>query len=104
MPNIWESAEAKKQVNIMKQDLQLAAYTAFIKNTSNWLSFSPARCIFIVIEQNSEQIITSNPHKKAPSHPYFKKALHFNVKTDIQIAADLSLFNLAVKLINTRFI
>lgn len=31
IPNIIESAEAKRQVNIMKQDLQLASYTAFIK-------------------------------------------------------------------------
>lgn len=31
IPKIIENAEAKRQVNIMKQDLQLASYTAFIK-------------------------------------------------------------------------
>lgn len=31
IPNVIEGAEAKRQVNIMKQDFQLAAYTAFVK-------------------------------------------------------------------------
>lgn len=31
IPNLIEDAEAKKQVNIMKQDFQLAANTAFVK-------------------------------------------------------------------------
>lgn len=103
VPKILESAEAKKQVNLLKQDLQLASYTAFIKKTRVTVEFHPTNVSYQVIEQNSEQIIASNPHKKAPSsNPHFKKAFTL-IKTDIQIAAVLSLFNLAVKYINSRF-
>lgn len=103
VPNILESAEAKKQVNLLKQDLQLASYTAFIKKTRVTVEFHPPDVSYEVIEQNSGQIIASNPQKKASSsNPHFNKAFTL-IKTDIQIAAVLSLFNLAVKYINSRF-
>lgn len=79
VPKILESAEAKKQVNLLKQDLQLASYTAFIKKTRVTVEFHPTNVSYQVIEQNSEQIIASNPHKKGTIKQFtFQKGLHFN--------------------------
>lgn len=79
VPTILESAEAKKQVNMLKQDLQLASYTAFIKKTRVTVEFHPHDVSYQVIEQNSEQVIASNPYKKGIiKHSTFQQGLHFN--------------------------
>ncbi|MFP3418374.1 MULTISPECIES: competence type IV pilus minor pilin ComGD [Bacillus] len=80
VPSILESAEAKKQVNIMKQDLQLAAYTAFIKKTRVNVDIHPHHVSYQIIDQNGDEVIASHQHKKGIiKHSTFPQGIHFNV-------------------------
>ncbi|MEI4791383.1 competence type IV pilus minor pilin ComGD [Bacillus sp. FJAT-53060] len=80
VPNILESAEAKKQVNIIKQDLQFASYTAFIKKTRVKVEIHPQHVSYEVIDQNGDKVIASNQHTKGfIKHSTFSQGIHFNV-------------------------
>ncbi|MBG9818265.1 competence type IV pilus minor pilin ComGD [Bacillus safensis] len=79
IPNIIESAEAKRQVNIMKQDLQLASYTAFIKKTRVHVEIHPPHVSYQVIDQKSNEVIASYQHKKGSiKTSTFSQGIYFN--------------------------
>ncbi|PRO42803.1 competence type IV pilus minor pilin ComGD [Bacillus sp. LLTC93] len=79
VPGILESAEAKKQVNIMKQDIQLAAYTAFTKKTRVNVEIHPQHVSYQVIDQNGDEVIAFYKHKKGIiKHSTFSQGIHFN--------------------------
>lgn len=80
VPSILENAEAKRQVNIIKQDLQFASYTAFIKKTRVSVEFHPPNVSYQVIDKNGDQVIASYQHKKGiMKHSTFQQGIHFNV-------------------------
>ncbi|GLF89705.1 ComG operon protein 4 [Bacillus safensis] len=80
IPNIIESAEAKRQVNMMKQDLQLAASTAFIKKTRVYVEIHPPHVSYQVIDQKSGEVIASSQHKKGSiKASTFPQGIYFNV-------------------------
>ncbi|UYO34442.1 type II secretion system protein [Bacillus zhangzhouensis] len=79
IPNIIESAQAKGQVNIMKQDLQLASNTAFIKKTRVHVELHPPHISYQVIDQKSGEIIASYQHKKGSiKTSTFSQGIYFN--------------------------
>ncbi|MBG9910122.1 competence protein ComGD [Bacillus xiamenensis] len=80
VPSILEHAEAKKQVNMLKQDLQLASYTAFIKKTRVTVELHPQYVSYQVIDENSHQVMASYQHKKGIiKHSTFQQGIHFNI-------------------------
>ncbi|AVM24600.1 competence type IV pilus minor pilin ComGD [Bacillus pumilus] len=80
IPNLIESAEAKRQVNIMKQDFQLAAYTALIKKTRVHVEFHPPHVSYRVVDQKDGEIIASFQHQKGSiKSSTFPKGIYFNV-------------------------
>ncbi|WP_041086179.1 competence type IV pilus minor pilin ComGD [Bacillus safensis] len=79
IPNLIVSAEAKRQVNIMKQDLQLASYTAFIKKTRVLVEIQPPHVSYQVIDQKSNEVIASYQHKKGSiKTSTFSQGIYFN--------------------------
>ena len=79
IPNLIVSAEAKRQVNIMKQDLQLASYTAFIKKTRVHVEIQPPHVSYQVIDQKSNEVIASYQHKKGSiKTSTFSQGIYFN--------------------------
>ncbi|WP_338527455.1 competence type IV pilus minor pilin ComGD [Bacillus sp. MAG717A] len=79
IPNLIVSAEAKRQVNIMKQDLQLASYTAFIKKTRVLVEIQPPHVSYQVIDQKSNEVIASYQHKKGSIKiSTFSQGIYFN--------------------------
>ncbi|KPN15602.1 competence protein ComGD [Bacillus australimaris] len=80
IPNIIESTEAKRQVNMMKQDLQLAAYAAFIKKTRVHVEIHPPQVSYQVIDQKSGEVLASYQHKKGSiKASTFPQGIYFNV-------------------------
>ncbi|KLL00659.1 competence protein ComGD [Bacillus pumilus] len=79
IPNLIVSAEAKRQVNIMKQDLQLASYTAFVKKTRVHVEIQPPHVSYQVIDQKSNEVIASYQHKKGSiKTSTFSQGIYFN--------------------------
>ncbi|MDR4250099.1 MULTISPECIES: competence type IV pilus minor pilin ComGD [Bacillus] len=80
IPNLIEGAEAKRQVDIMKQDFQLAAYTAFIKKTRVYVEFHPPHVSYQVIDQKDGEVIASFQHQKGSiKASTFPQGIYFNV-------------------------
>lgn len=84
----------------MKQDLQLASYTAFIKKTRVHVEIHPPHVSYQVIDQKSNEVIASYQHKRAASKLLHSRKVSILMQRDIQAAVDLSLSNLAVNRIN----
>lgn len=79
IPNLIVSAEAKRQVNLMKQDFQLASYTAFIKKTRVHVEIQPPHVSYQVIDQKSNEVIASDQHKKGSiKTSTFWQGIYFN--------------------------
>ncbi|MFS0655330.1 competence type IV pilus minor pilin ComGD [Bacillus sp. 179-C3.3 HS] len=79
VPRILESVEAKRQVNMIKQDFQFASYTAFIKKARVSIEFHPQGVSYQVIDQKNDRVITSYQHKKGIiKHSTFQQVVHFN--------------------------
>lgn len=79
IPNLIESAEAKRQVNIMKQDLQLASYTALIKKTRVHVEIHSPHVSYRVMDQKSNEVIASYQHKKGSiKTSTFSQGINFN--------------------------
>ncbi|MFJ5964886.1 competence type IV pilus minor pilin ComGD [Bacillus sp. NPDC093026] len=80
VPSILESAEAKKQMNVIKQDLQLASYTAFIEKTGVDVHFHQSDLSYQVIVKNKDRVIASYQNKNGSiQQSTFQQPIHFNV-------------------------
>ncbi|MDM5298726.1 competence type IV pilus minor pilin ComGD [Bacillus pumilus] len=80
VPTVLESVEAKRQVNIIKQDIQLASYTAFVKKARVNVEFDDSPNIsYHVINQQDARIVTTYQHKKGIiKQSTFQQTIQFN--------------------------
>ncbi|MGE6629329.1 competence type IV pilus minor pilin ComGD [Bacillus sp. NPDC077027] len=79
VPSLLEDAKAKKQMTQMKQDLQLASYTAFATNSRVDVHFDEKKLSYKVMTEKGKRLITSSSDEQGYiKNSTFQKPLHFN--------------------------